>query len=135
MPGGRSRAGGDSGNALFAISVAITGMPAVLGELEELVGRVAVDDAPADVEDRPRGGEQGSRRLPNLSRVDTGRWSPPREIDLMGVGEVDLRLLHVLGDVHEDRAGTAGSGDVERRLENVREFDVLYEPRVLDDGA
>ena len=54
----------------------------------------------------------------------------------MGVGEVDLRLLHVLGDVHEDRAGTAGSGDVESRLEHVREFfDVLYEPRVLDDGA
>ena len=106
-----------------------------LGELAELVAGVAVDRPAADVEDRPRGGEQGSRRLANLSRVDAGRRLPPREIDLMGVSEVDLRLLHVLGDIHEDRARSAGSGDVERRLQNVRElFDVLYEPRVLDDG-
>ena len=112
----------------------MTGIPAGLGELEQLVAGVAVDRAAADVEDRPRGGEQGSRRLANLSWVDAGRRLPPWEIDLMGVSEVDLRLLHVLGDVHEDRARSAGSGDVERRLQNVREFfDVLYEPRVLDD--
>ena len=100
-----------------------------LGELQQLVGGLAVDHAAADVEDRSGGGEQGPRRLANLSWVDTGRWSPPWEIDLMGVREVDLRLLHVLGDVHEDRAGSPGSGDVEGRLDDVREFlDVLNEP-------
>ena len=59
---------------------------------------------------------------------------PSGEGDAVGVGEVELGLLHVARDVDEHRAAAAGARDVERGLEDVRQLvDVLHEPRMLDD--
>ena len=71
------------------------------------------------------------RDLPGVAAA--GRL-PSREGDFVGVGELELGLLHVARDVDEHRAAAARARDVERRLDDVRQlFDVLHEPRVLDD--
>ena len=51
------------------------------------------------------------------------------EIDVVGVGEVELRLLHVLRDVDEDRPLPPRARDVERRLQHSGKFfDILNQP-------
>src|SRR6266516_1209183 len=62
-----------------------------------------------------------------------GRF-PSGEGDAVGVGEVELGLLHVARHVDEHGPAAAGARDVEGGLENLRQLvHVLNEPRVLDD--
>ena len=62
------------------------------------------------------------------------RRLPAGQVDRIGIGEVELSLLHVLRDVDEHGALAAGSRHVERGLQDVRQLlDVLDEPRMLDD--
>src|SRR5207247_366254 len=62
-------------------------------------------------------------------------WRPPAgEVDGIRVLEAELGLLHVPRYVHEDGAAAAGAGDVERRLQHLRQLRrLLHEPGVLDD--
>jgi hypothetical protein len=105
-----------------------------LDELEQLGARVGVEDAAARVDDRlPRLGDR-LRGLADLPLVHLRRRPPARQVDLVGIDEVELRLLHVLRDVDEHRAGTPRPRDVERVLHHLRQLaHVLHEPGVLDD--
>ena len=104
-----------------------------LGEPRELGAGVAVERPAADVEHRLAGVRDRARRLADLQRVDLRRRPPAREIDVVGVGEVERRLLQVARHVDEHRPAAARSRDVERRLHRGRDVaDVGDEPRVLD---
>ena len=108
--------------------------PPDLGELEQLGAGVRVERPAADVEHRLLGGcERGGGAL-DLARVPALRRLPARQVDLVGVREVELGLLDVARDVDEHRPAAPRARDVERRLDHVRKLlDVLHEPRVLDD--
>jgi hypothetical protein len=105
-----------------------------VNELEQLVAGVGVEDAAARVDDRPLRHGDRVRSFPHLPRMDRSWRFPSGQVDLVGVNEVELGLLDVLGDVDEHRALAARARDVKRSLEDTRELlDVLDEPRVLDD--
>src|SRR5438552_3776469 len=93
-----------------------------------------VERASADVQDGPlrRGNGLSSGR--DLTRMAAAGRFPSREGNGLRVGEIEFGFLDVARDVDENRTAAAGAGDVERRLQRVRKlFDVLDEPRVLDD--
>src|SRR6185437_7361465 len=93
-----------------------------LGELEQLAGRVRVQDSSADVEDGPlrRGDGLSSGRY--LAWMATAGRFPSGEGHAVGVGEVELGLLHVARDVDEHRAAPARARDVEGGLEDLRQL-------------
>ena len=103
-------------------------------ELEQFGAGVGVQRAAADVQDGLVGGRDASGCLGDLPGVAARRRPPARQVDLVGVPEVERSLLDVARDVDQHRAAAPGPGDVERRLHDARDLlDVLNEPRVLDD--
>ena len=84
-----------------------------LGQFLQLLGRLAADDAAADVEDRlARGGDQLAR-LFDLAAVRPGIGLVAGEFQVRRPGEGALALQNVLGNVDQDSARAAGGGDVE----------------------
>ena len=105
-----------------------------LGEPAELGAGIRVDRPAADVEHGPLRLRDRVRGRAHLLHVHARGGAPAGEVDLVRVLEVDRGLLDVARDVDEDGAAAAGLGDVERRLDRVRQLlDVLDEPRMLDD--
>ena len=107
-----------------------------LHELAQRPGRVGGDHPAAGVDDRPLRIPHHLRRPPDLSRVSLGGEFIPRQVDradrlVMRVPEED-----VLGDVHQDRAGTPAGGDVKGLVDRLRQFGgALHEEVVLRAGA
>src|SRR5262249_22616701 len=65
-------------------------------EVAQLTARVAVEHAAAGVDDRPLGLADRLRRGAYRTLVDALRWSPARQVDVLRIREVELRLLRVL---------------------------------------
>ena len=81
----------------------------LLGELEELGVGPGGDDAAAGVEHRPLGFENQVDGGPDLERMALGVRLVAGEVDLAGrLVPFDLGVEDVLGEVDEDRAGSAG---------------------------
>ena len=98
-------------------------------ELEQLAAGVGVEHTAARVDDRPLRRGDRMRSFPQLFRVHLVRRLPPGQVDLVGIGEVELGFLDVLGDVDEHGPLPAGARDVERGLHDAGQFlDVLDEP-------
>ena len=105
-----------------------------LRQLAQLVARVPVDRAAADVQDGLLGPRDPLGGLADLERVHLLGRSPAGQLDRHRVAEVQLGLLDVPRHVDEDRAATAGTRNVERGLHHGRDLlHVLDEPGVLDD--
>ena len=102
MPGQPKKSSCVSGNAPFPISV-VRPAPGGLGQLEAL-RRPRRSSVP------PPRRAQACPRRPCLRRgcdlpLVRAPWRPPAgQIGLVGIVEVDLRLLHVARDVDEDGA-------------------------------
>jgi hypothetical protein len=64
----------------------------------------ALRTPPPGVDDRPLRHGDRVRSFPQLLGVDRSWRFPPRQVDLVGVNEVELRLLDVFRDVDEHRA-------------------------------
>ena len=63
-------------------------------------------------------------------------WLVAAQFDLVGIFESVLGLLHVLGQVDDDRARAAAAGDIECFLDDARDVaDVLDQVVVLGAGA
>ena len=107
-----------------------------MDQLQEFRRRVAEHDAAAGVDHRALGFQQQLQRLPDLATVPLDHRVVRAHRHRLRIEEVGLRGLHVLGDIHQHRAGTAGGGEVERLLHRDREvLDVLDQEVVLDARA
>ena len=102
------------------------------------LGGLAEDDAAAGVDHRALGLEQDVHRLADLARVALGRRVVGAELDLLRVmvGNLDVGVGDVLGDVHQHRAGATGGGDVEGLADGQGQVvDIAHQKVVLDTGA
>ena len=107
-----------------------------MNQLQEFRRRVAEHDAAAGIDHRPLGFQQQLQGLPDLAAVSLDHRVVRAHRHRLRIEEVGLRGLHVLGDIHQNRAGTAGRGEVERLLHRDREvLDVLDQEIVLDARA
>ncbi len=105
-----------------------------LGQGAQLVGGAGADHAAADVEHRPLGLEQRASGRPDLLDVALERRLVARQLGPVGPPVGDLGELGGDRDVDHDRAGTAGRGDVERLVDDLRDVGrPVHEVRVLDD--
>ncbi len=104
-----------------------------LGELDEQVARIGVDDAAARDDERARGGLQHGDGLLDLLAVRLGFVNGQRFVRLDV--ELDLRHLHVERQVDQHRTGPARAHEVERLLEGARHLRRLaHRERPLGDG-
>ncbi len=98
----------------------------LLGEGEQLVPRLRVEDAVAGEDHRPLGlGDlgRGQLQLPRVAvHVRAEARQPGDDLVLGRVLGARLLLEGVLGDVDVDRAGTAGPGDVEGLGDDARQL-------------
>ena len=110
-----------------------------VGELDELaqLGRgVGGDDAAARVDQRPLGFPDHLRGAADLAGVAFGEDLVAGQVDGGDRRVVALRLEDVLGDIDQHRAGTAAGGDVERLVDDLRQFvELLDQEVVLGAGA
>ena len=93
-----------------------------LHELRQLLVRVGLDHTAADVEHRALRLRDHLRRLRDLAVVRLRVRLVPRQVHLRRPGKLDLRVLHVLRDVHQHRAGAAGRRDMEGRGDRAGDF-------------
>ena len=102
------------------MSVVTTGMSNASRELAQRVGRVAVDDAAAGVDQRPLRFAQHLEEVVGLGAVDDVGSQRLEALAVAGHGqraralEFARPVLHVLRDVDDHRTGTAGARDLER---------------------
>ncbi|SKX94348.1 Uncharacterised protein [Mycobacteroides abscessus subsp. abscessus] len=105
-----------------------------LGKLEQLGRRVGLDHTATDVEHGVLRGVDQSSCLTNLLAVRLGDRTVAGQIDLRRPREGGLRLQDVLGDVDENRSGTATLGDVERLGHDPGDVDgIAHQEVVLGD--
>ena len=103
-------------------------------ELDELLRRVVENDAAAGVDHGTLRGQDQIERLLHLPRVTPhhGVVGAHRHARRILVRNLEIGPGHVLGDVHDDRAGPSGGRDVERLLEGIGEVtNILHEKVVL----
>ncbi len=141
MPGMPRCSGCDSGKPLMPSSVVITGMPVRSARRAQLLVGAGQDDAVAGHDERPL----GLRDEPSASASAVGATAdggttvrrsgcascrrPP-----VPSAHVRLRLLHVLGDVHQHRPRPAFHRDGQRLAHRVGQvLDVLHQHAVLGD--
>ncbi len=77
--------------------------------------RAGTDHAPTDQDHGATRGREQPGGLANLLGMRLGHRVVPGQVELLGPGERGVGDLGRLRDVHQDRAGPAGRGDVERR--------------------
>ena len=96
-----------------------------LGQLAQRVGGPGLQDAAADVEHRPLGGQDQAGRLADHAGValDVRPVAGQRvgHGDIAGPVPLHRLLEHVLGDVDQHRARAAGRGDVEGLADGQRQ--------------
>mmetsp|Transcript_75033 Transcript_75033/g.176104 ORF Transcript_75033/g.176104 Transcript_75033/m.176104 type:complete len:330 (-) Transcript_75033:4705-5694(-) len=103
-------------------------------QLAQLGRGFAQDDPAAGVDVRAPGLQQQLHGLADLAAVALLHRVVGPHLDAVRVAEHSLGKRDILGDVHDDRAGTAGAGDVEGLLQRQRQIaHVLDEEVVLDD--
>ena len=92
--------------------------------LGEQMRGVALNHTAAGVDHRALGGQQLVHRFLDLTGMTTARRRVGAQLDLGRVVVIELlvRVGAILGDVDDDRAGTAGRGDVERLFHHARNF-------------
>ncbi len=88
--------------------------PGQLGELAQRRRGAGLEHPAADVQHRPARGDHQPGRLPDLLTVRVQGRPVPGQVERRRPGEPRRALEHVLGDVHEDRTGPTGTGEVER---------------------
>lgn len=84
-----------------------------LGQLPELLGGLTADDAAADIQHRLARGRDQLGGLADLPAVRFGVGLVAGQLHPRRPAERALALQHVLGDVDQHRARTAGGRDVE----------------------
>src|SRR5207253_10778386 len=68
--------------------------------------------------------------------IDVAVQPVAREVEVFGVDAFRLRLLDVLADVDQHRAGASGGGDVERLVDDAGQLvDLRHQVAVLGHGA
>ena len=93
-----------------------------LDELAQFVRGVGRDDAAARIDQRPLGFPDHLRGAADLAGVAFGEDLVAGQVDRGDRLVVALRLEDVLGDIDQHRAGAAGGGDVERFVDDLRQF-------------
>ena len=107
----------------------------LLGKLPQLVVAPGDDDAVARQNHGPLGLGDELRRPLDLGGMAIHDGLVARQVDAVRVVEVGRLREHVLGDVHQDRAGPAGVGDVEGFLDGLSNLAcVHHQVVVLGDG-
>ena len=108
----------------------------LLGQVEQRLFRMTEDDAVPGQDDRPLRLGDGGRSEPGLIELDMAVQLVAGDVDALAGWALCLCHLHVLADVDQDGAGTAGGGDVEGLMDDARQLgDVRDEVAVLGDGA
>ena len=99
------------------------------------LGRAAADHTATDVEDGGLGVHDRAGRGSHLLHVRAVGHLVAGQVQGRGPGEVHLRDLGGLGDIHEDRAGAARAGQVEGLGEAHRDvLRIRHQEGVLRDG-
>ena len=107
-----------------------------LDELAEFPVRACRDHAAAGVHQRPRGFLHQLGGALDLPGVALGEDFVAGQVDGSHGLVMPLSLEHVLGDIDQDRPGTAGGGHVEGLMHDAREVrEVLDQVIVLGGGA
>ena len=110
------------------------GRAGLLGEGLEDLRRPRLDDAVAREDEGALGGGDQLGGLPQVASLELGERAAAGRLHGLGPAELRRRLLHVLADVDEDRAGAARAGDLERLDEGGGEvLDLRHEDVVLRD--
>ena len=98
------------------------------------LGRACPDHPAAHVEHRPLRRHDHAGRLPDLLGVRARDRVVAGQVELGRPGELRQALQRILGDVDEDRAGTAGRGQVEGLRDGARDLvGIGHEEVVLGD--
>ena len=104
-------------------------------QAQQLCGSAGADDTAADVEHRLLGLRDQLRGFANLLIVRLGDGTVAGQAGSFRPHERSFGLLSILGHVHQNGAGPAGRGDVERRHDCLRDvFNAGHQERVLGDG-
>ena len=110
------------------------GQAAVGRQLGQLLRRVGIDHAAADVEHRAARVRHRLGREADLLGVALDRRLVAGQVHVHDRLVVDLGAAEVLRDVDQHRPGTAGAGDVERLVHGARDLRrMLDDEGVLDD--
>ena len=110
----------------------------LLDQVAQGLGGLAQDDAAAGVEHRPLGLEQDVHSLLDLPRVPLQRRAVGAHLDVLGVvvGDLDLGVGDILGDIHEHRPRPARRRNVKGLADGQRQvMHILDQVVVLDPGA
>ena len=107
-----------------------------LGQRQQLLGAVRVDDPAAHVQDRALGPEHGFGRLLDLPLVPLVGGVVAADVDLVRIVKLGGGHADVLGNIHQDGAGPAARGQVKRFLDGRRKIrHVLHQEVVLGAGS
>ena len=93
----------------------------LLGELDQLLGSISLNDATTDVEHRTLGSSNHLSGFVNLTLVRSRHRTVARQFNLRRPGEVNHRILEVLRDINQNRAWTPRRSQVECLGERARD--------------
>ena len=106
------------------------------GQFHQLRGAIREDHPAAGVDHRPFGLENQFHRLTDLAGMALHRGVIGTQLDLLGIIKLKPGGGDILGQVHQNRTGSPGIGDIESLFKGLGQLtDILDQEVMFDTGA